>query len=192
MRAQWQGRWADYYEVLGISFGASRDEVRKAYKTKSWLFHPDVHRSKQPGVQDEAAREFARVQEAYECLHDEADRREYDGAWLVRNLLQHVWIEPSEIDLGEYQEGNGQEARASFSIRSDIRIAPQDLVLRFVPSAPLTEDMILEIDLVSEHPDVLFPLRVEMAISTATFPPGDIRTDLQIEFDSGHGMDGTT
>ncbi len=60
----------DYYEVLGISKGASADEIKKAYRKLAVQHHPD----KQGG--DEA--KFKELGEAYEVLKDSSKRQRYD------------------------------------------------------------------------------------------------------------------
>lgn len=60
----------DYYETLGISKGASADEIKKAFRKAAVKHHPD----KEGG--DEA--KFKEVNEAYEVLKDDAKRQRYD------------------------------------------------------------------------------------------------------------------
>jgi molecular chaperone DnaJ len=63
----------DYYQVLGLSRGASQDEIRKSYRRLARKHHPDLN----PG--DKAAEErFKRVQEAYDVLSDPKKREMYD------------------------------------------------------------------------------------------------------------------
>jgi molecular chaperone DnaJ len=60
----------DYYEVLGVSKGASADEVKKAFRKLAVKYHPD----KEGG--DET--KFKEVNEAYEVLKDQQKRQRYD------------------------------------------------------------------------------------------------------------------
>ena len=40
----------DYYEVLGLSKGASQDEIKRAYRQLAKKYHPDIN--KEPGAED--------------------------------------------------------------------------------------------------------------------------------------------
>ncbi|WP_027078556.1 molecular chaperone DnaJ [Maribacter antarcticus] len=63
----------DYYEILGITKGASAAEIKKAYRKKAIEFHPD----KNPG--DSSAEErFKKAAEAYEVLSDADKKARYD------------------------------------------------------------------------------------------------------------------
>ncbi|GMT42295.1 MAG: chaperone protein DnaJ [bacterium] len=63
----------DYYEVLGVDRGASKQEIKKAYRKAAMSHHPD----KNPG-DAEAEEKFKEAAEAYEVLHDDGKRRIYD------------------------------------------------------------------------------------------------------------------
>ena len=63
----------DFYEILGISKGASEGEIKKAYRKKAIKHHPD----KNPGDK-EAEANFKKAAEAYEILSDPQKRSQYD------------------------------------------------------------------------------------------------------------------
>ena len=63
----------DPYVVLGVPEKASQAEIKKAYRQKCRLWHPDVN-STDPKAEDH----FKRVSQAYETLSDAGKRQQYD------------------------------------------------------------------------------------------------------------------
>ena len=73
----------DYYEVLGISKGASDDEIKRAYRKMAKQYHPDLHPD-----DPEAAEKFKEVNEANDVLSDPQKRQRYDQ-------FGHAGVDPS-------------------------------------------------------------------------------------------------
>ena len=68
----------DYYRILGVKTSATHSEIKKAYRSLAFKYHPD----KNPG-NHMAEAHFKEVQEAYAVISDGAKRARYDDErWL--------------------------------------------------------------------------------------------------------------
>ncbi len=63
----------NYYDILGVSKNASADEIKSAYRKLAKQYHPDLHPN-----DEECARKFKEVGEAYEVLSDPQKKSNYD------------------------------------------------------------------------------------------------------------------
>lgn len=135
----------DYYQVLGLKKGASKEEVKKAFRKLASQYHPD----KKTG--DEA--KFKEVSEAYAVLSDEKKRAEYDtygqsfggggGAGPGAGFGGFDWSQMGgfggqgvEFDLGDLFEsfgfgggfGGRRQSRRGHDISIDIELPFEDSV----------------------------------------------------------------
>ncbi|AWM73793.1 MULTISPECIES: molecular chaperone DnaJ [Lactobacillus] len=62
----------DYYDVLGVSRDASDKEINSAYRKLAKKYHPDINH--EPGAEEK----YKKINEAYEVLHDQQKRAQYD------------------------------------------------------------------------------------------------------------------
>ncbi len=88
------------YEILGISEGASKEEIKKAYRRKAKEYHPDLH----PDDPVAAAR-MNEVNEAYDMLNNP---EKYKKQEQQRNPYGNPYQNQQGYGQGHYQQGYGQ------------------------------------------------------------------------------------
>uniref|UniRef100_A0A8C7NLQ3 DnaJ (Hsp40) homolog, subfamily C, member 7 n=1 Tax=Oncorhynchus mykiss TaxID=8022 RepID=A0A8C7NLQ3_ONCMY len=69
----------DYYKVLGVDKNATEDEIKKAYRKRALMHHPDRHSSASAEVQKEEEKKFKEVGEAFTVLSDPKKKSRYDS-----------------------------------------------------------------------------------------------------------------
>ena len=62
----------DYYQILGVSRDASKEELKRSYRRLARKYHPDVN--KEPGAEER----FKEINRAYEVLSEPETRSRYD------------------------------------------------------------------------------------------------------------------
>ena len=67
------------YDVLGVPYGASEDEVKKAYRKLSRIYHPDANVNNPNKAQ--AEEKFKQVQQAYQQIMKEKEQGYSSGSW---------------------------------------------------------------------------------------------------------------
>lgn len=86
----------DYYAILGLDRGASKDSVRLAYRRLARENHPDLVQHLGADASERAASLMRAINEAYHVLSDTRLRRDYDAGMLSSGLLRP---EPAVDDL---------------------------------------------------------------------------------------------
>ncbi len=66
-------KYKDYYEILGVDRNADQKTIKSAYRKLARKYHPDVNKS------SDAQAKFKDINEAYEALGNEENRKRYDA-----------------------------------------------------------------------------------------------------------------
>jgi curved DNA-binding protein len=99
--------YKDYYQIMGVSREASQDDIKRAYRTLSRKYHPDVSK------EAEAEERFKEIGEAYEVLKDPEKRIAYDqlgNNWKSGQGFQPPpdWDQGFEFHGGGYTDGDAE------------------------------------------------------------------------------------
>ena len=86
--------WVEYYEVLGVTVDSTPEEIKKAYRKMAKLYHPDVNNGEDTV--------FKQINEAYDILGNENNKKKYDEEYTRRKNGEYT--EPEEEVEVNYED----------------------------------------------------------------------------------------
>lgn len=113
-RLQKLAKRKDYYKILGISKGATPEEIKKAYRKGALMHHPDRHADADDAVKKKEEAIFKEVSEAYSILSDARKKARYDSGQDLE-----------EMDMGMLATASEQSVECIIIITADFD--PSDL-----------------------------------------------------------------
>ena len=121
---------ANYYEILGLTRKAGKNEIVQSYSDLSRKFHPDQFRNQElRDLAEKAFEIFNRITVAYTTLTNERTREEYNHSMekeRIQNLFSDDSLDPSEArrqyerGMILYQEGDMRGALKAFDLAASI------------------------------------------------------------------------
>merc|ERR1712012_851761 len=99
----------NYYKILGVEKTANDDEIKKAYRKRAMVHHPDRHSSATEEEKKDHEMKFKEVGEAYAILSDEKKRRMYDSGQDLEDGGGHGFhdVDPNSIFQAFFGGGMG-------------------------------------------------------------------------------------
>ncbi|PSN47553.1 DnaJ subfamily C member 7 [Blattella germanica] len=98
----------DYYKILGVDKNASTDEIKKAYRKRALVHHPDRHANASDGEKKEQEKKFKEVGEAYGILSDPKKRARYDNGQDLEDMEGMASdIDPNNVFQAFFSEPGG-------------------------------------------------------------------------------------
>ena len=111
----------NYYEILGVSYTATQEEIKRAFRTLAKQYHPDINKAPNATIM------MQKITEAYEVLSDVNKTNEYDRKLNIhtnsenkQSATQHYYSYPktkeeSEIDLDDWLDEYLRKEREKYN-----------------------------------------------------------------------------
>lgn len=103
----------DYYKILGIDKNATDNDIKKAYRKRALVHHPDRHANASDEEKREQERQFKEVGEAYTILSDSQKKSRYDNGQDLDE--DHSGFDPNQMYRQFFQYSAGPTFGFSFN-----------------------------------------------------------------------------
>ena len=146
----------DFYDILGISSDSSETDIKQAYRSLSFKFHPDRNKS------SEASSQMQGINEAYETLSDKTKRKQYDMR--NNNPLEQML---SELFKGKSRGGDPFEAIFKQQMMHEpifACVTPQRHTFYEEPQKPPALDKKIDITFEESYKGIHLPINIEREI----------------------------
>lgn len=116
--------WEDFYEILGVSSDATKEQIKEAYRYKAFTLHPDRMVGLPDTVKRRAEEDFKKVNRAHEVLSDPQTRKTYDQDWARKRTGAPRPPVPKPIPVADPPSivlrdmAPGETRRGSFMVRN--------------------------------------------------------------------------
>ncbi|XP_031343855.1 dnaJ homolog subfamily C member 7 [Photinus pyralis] len=106
----------DYYKILGVERSATDDEIKKAYRKRALVHHPDRHANASDAEKKEQEKKFKEVGEAYGILSDPRKKARYDSGQDMEDFDSGMHdIDPSQVFQSFFGGSSGHGSEFNFS-----------------------------------------------------------------------------
>lgn len=100
----------DYYKILGIERNATDDEIKKAYRKRALIHHPDRHANASENEKKEQEVKFKELGEAYGVLSDPKKKGRYDSGQDLEDFDGGMSdIDPTHVFQSFFRQSSGGE-----------------------------------------------------------------------------------
>ncbi|MFQ3294813.1 MAG: hypothetical protein ACI9PP_001701 [Halobacteriales archaeon] len=111
----------DFYDLLGLPRDATQDDVKRAFRERVRVYHPDLNDDPRAQAQ------FTALKKAYDTLGDPNERRDYDrmghGKYVAKRInglpAQEKWVTESSKSAAKASTRGGSTAAATTSAATD-------------------------------------------------------------------------
>ena len=118
----------DYYQILGISKSALKEEIRKAYRRLAHEFHPDKNKS------TNAQEKFIEITEAYKILNDSEKRISYD------NLFNNYSNDQKKEHDDNFERYRKWQRAAQSEAQAESKMSFEDFKFKFLDQVVIIYD----------------------------------------------------